>query len=67
MEKGLTLIGSSRSGSKDFQDVVDLYIQYPDIVDKLALLKGQEFEIATINDLTEAFEADLSTSWVKQY
>lgn len=56
------MIGSSRSGSKDFQDVVDLYIQYPDIVDKLALLKGQEFEIATINDLTEAFEADLSTS-----
>ena len=65
MEKGLTLIGSSRSGSKDFQDVVDLYIQYPDIVDKLALLKGQEFEIATINDLTDAFEADLSTSWGK--
>ncbi|HHB6247527.1 TPA: ribitol-5-phosphate dehydrogenase [Staphylococcus aureus] len=65
LEKGLTLIGSSRSGSKDFQDVVDLYIQYPDIVDKLALLKGQEYEIATINDLTEAFEADLSTSWGK--
>lgn len=56
---------AAEADQKDFQDVVDLYIKYPDIVDKLALLKGQEFEIATINDLTEAFEADLSTSWGK--
>ncbi len=39
----------------------------PDIVDKLALLKGQEFEIATINDLTEAFEEYLLHLGVKQY
>jgi len=65
LEKGLTMIGSSRSGTQDFQDVVDLYKQYPDIVEKLALLKGNEFEIRTLKDLTMAFESDLSTSWGK--
>ena len=65
LEKGITLIGSSRSGTKDFQNVVDLYMKYPDILEKLSLLKGEEFEIRTINDLIHAFEYDLSTSWGK--
>ncbi|SPZ98920.1 ribitol-5-phosphate 2-dehydrogenase [Staphylococcus aureus] len=39
LEKGLTLIGSSRSGSKDFEQVVDLYRKYPDIVEKVSLIK----------------------------
>ncbi len=65
LEKGITLIGSSRSGLKDFQEVVELYKEYPDIVDKLALLKGNELEIKTISDATNAFEADLASSWGK--
>lgn len=65
LEKGITLIGSSRSGVEDFKNVVNLYIKYPDVIDKLSLLKGQEFEIRNIKDLTNAFEADLSTSWGK--
>lgn len=65
LEKGLTLIGSSRSSAKDFQDVVDLYRKYPDLLDKLSLLKGNEIEVRTINDVIEAFELDLSTSWGK--
>lgn len=65
LEKGLTVIGSSRSGTQDFQDVINLYTQHPDIVEKLALLKGNEFEIRTLTDLTSAFESDLSTSWGK--
>lgn len=65
LEKGLTLIGSSRSSAQDFQDVVDLYREYPDLMEKLALLKGNEIEVRTINDAIEAFELDLSTSWGK--
>ena len=67
LEKGLTLIGSSRSGSKDFEQVVDLYHKYPDIVEKLALLKGHEINVCTMQDIVQAFEMDLSTSWEKQY
>lgn len=65
LEKGLTLIGSSRSSAQDFQDVADLYRENPNVIEKLSLLKGQEFEVRTIKDAIKAFEADLSTSWGK--
>ncbi|MCC3682722.1 zinc-binding dehydrogenase, partial [Staphylococcus epidermidis] len=48
LEKGITLIGSSRSGANDFQKVIDLYVKYPDVLEKLSLLKGEEFEVRTI-------------------
>ena len=65
LEKGNTMIGSSRSGAQDFQDVANFYKAHPDVVDKLSLLKGNEFEVKTINDAVNAFEQDLSTSWGK--
>lgn len=65
LEKGITLIGSSRSGVQDFRGVVDLYQKYPDVVEKLALLKGNEYEVRSISDIVDAFESDLSTSWGK--
>lgn len=65
LEKGLTMIGSSRSGAQDFQDIANFYKENPDVVEKLSLLKGNEFEVKTINDAVKAFEADLSTSWGK--
>ena len=65
LEKGITMIGSSRSGAQDFQDIANFYKAHPDVVDKLSLLKGNEFEVKTINDAVNAFEQDLSTSWGK--
>lgn len=65
LEKGLTFIGSSRSGSKDFQKTVDIYHQHPDVVDYLSTLVGSLHNIENIDDLTQAFEEDLSSSWGK--
>jgi ribitol-5-phosphate 2-dehydrogenase len=65
LEKGITMIGSSRSGAQDFKDIAEFYRIYPDVIEKLSLLKGQEFEVRTINDAVDAFESDLSTSWGK--
>jgi ribitol-5-phosphate 2-dehydrogenase len=65
LEKGLTMIGSSRSGAQDFQDIATFYKENPDVVEKLSLLKGNEFEVKTIDDAVKAFEADISTSWGK--
>jgi len=65
LEKGITMIGSSRSGAQDFQDIAKFYKENPDVVEKLSLLKGNEFEVKTIDDAVKAFEADLSTSWGK--
>ncbi|WP_204180985.1 MULTISPECIES: alcohol dehydrogenase catalytic domain-containing protein [Mammaliicoccus] len=65
LEKGITMIGSSRSSAKDFQEVALFYKQNPDVIEKLALLKSREFEVKNINDAIDAFEYDLSKSWGK--
>ena len=67
LEKGLLMLGSSRSGAQDFIDIAKLYKDNPEIVEKLALLKGNELDVKTINDVVDAFEVDLSSSWGKQY
>jgi len=40
LEKGITMIGSSRSGAQDFKDIAEFYRTYPDVIEKLSLLKG---------------------------
>lgn len=65
LEKGLTLIGSSRSGTADFQRTVDIYMEYPEVVDYLNTLIGNIVEVTTIKDIINAFELDLSNSWGK--
>lgn len=65
LEKGLTLIGSSRSGTADFQKTVDIYKENPDIVEYLKTLVGNVHTVRKIEDITEAFESDLSSSWGK--
>src|SRR5690625_2231994 len=65
LEKGLTLLGSSRSGTEDFQRTIDIYKEHPDILDYLGTLIGNVHKVGKINDATEAFESDLSSSWGK--
>lgn len=65
LEKGLTIIGSSRSGVVDFKTCVELYGQYPEIIDLLSLLVGITKKVSSINDIVDAFEMDLSNSWGK--
>src|SRR5699024_5609615 len=63
--KGLTLFGSSRSGSADFQRTVDLYKEHEEIVNYLSTLVGQTHTVRNIEDITNSFEGDLSSSWGK--
>lgn len=65
LEKGLTLIGSSRSGAVDFQRTIDLYCQFPEIPRYLARLVGNVTEIQSVHDIILAFEEDLSRPWGK--
>ncbi|RIU94911.1 ribitol-5-phosphate dehydrogenase [Oceanobacillus picturae] len=65
LEKGLTLLGSSRSGTKDFQNTVELYKQYPEILEYLSILIGEVYNVKKLADATKAFENDLSSSWGK--
>jgi ribitol-5-phosphate 2-dehydrogenase (NADP+) len=65
LEKGITVIGSSRSGRVDFQSTVDFLNEHHDVVDYLETIVGRVIKVKTLQDIMEAFESDLSTSWGK--
>ena len=59
LEKGLRLFGSSRSGRADFEAVVNLYREKPEVLGYLSLLVGDVVPVRAVSDMTRAFEADL--------
>lgn len=65
LEKGITIIGSSRSGRADFVQTVSLYKEDPDIVDYFTTLIGEIQTVTSIETIIEAFEKDLISSWGK--
>ncbi len=65
LEKGLRISGSSRSGVVDFQNVLELYSKFPDIVGYLSNLIGSVNTIRNIDDITRAFEEDARKSFGK--
>ena len=62
LEKGLTIFGSSRSGVKDFQDVVDFFETHADVVDYLENIINQTIPVRTVKDMNRAFDADIRKS-----
>jgi len=65
LEKGLLIIGSSRSGAADFEKTVEIYKQHPEVVEYLSILVGNVRCVKTIEDVTAAFDFDLAGSWGK--
>lgn len=65
LEKGIRLFGSSRSGVADFQKTVDLYKQYPEIVDLLGNLVSSVNVVRGIDDIKKAFEFDTQKAFGK--
>lgn len=65
LEKGLRVFGSSRSGREDFQKTVDMYEQYPDIVEHLSRMVGQVKPVRNIKDMMEAFDLDTQKAFGK--
>lgn len=60
LEKGLTLIGSSRSGRKDFKDAVEM-MEDEDFQTRLSNIITEEKKVSGIQDIHRVFEADLSS------
>lgn len=65
LEKGITMIGSSRSGREDFVNTVNFMKDFPEVIDYFSVLVGQVCEVKTIQDIIDSFEKDLSSSWGK--
>ncbi len=59
LEKGLRIIGSSRSGKDDFTGLIELYRRQPQITAYLENIVGEEFQVRNIKDIQNAFEADI--------
>ena len=59
LEKGLRIVGSSRSGRSDFEGLMELYQMHPHILSYLENIVGEEFVVRDIKDIRNAFEADI--------
>lgn len=59
LEKGLRIIGSSRSGRKDFVNLVELYKEKPEVVEYLENIVGEQIVVRDMKDITRAFEMDI--------
>ena len=59
LEKGLRMIGSSRSSRENFEGLIRLYRENPEIVDYLENIVGEQVVIRELKDITKAFEADI--------
>lgn len=65
LEKGLTLVGSSRSTKQDFEDVVELLSTNDELLEEMRLLVSLKVPVASVEDAINAFEADNSNGWGK--
>lgn len=59
LEKGLHFFGSSRSGRADYEGLMRLYEENPDIPSYLENIVGTQFEVNNLKDITNAFETDI--------
>ena len=65
LEKGLTVRGSSRSGRKDYEELLRLYKREPDISQYLEKIVGAQIRVRTIHDIVNAFETDIHKMYGK--
>lgn len=61
LEKGLSIIGSSRSGRVDFKAAVDFLEEHEDAQNQLEKLISAVIDVRGIDDIIKGFEYDLTT------
>lgn len=61
LEKGLHIFGSSRSGRADYEGLMKLYEEHPDIPAYLENIVGTQCKVHNIRDIVDAFETDIHT------
>ena len=59
LEKGLRILGTSRSGRNDFLGLLRLYEEKPQVVNYLEKMVGAVVEVRAIKDMVKAFEMDI--------
>lgn len=59
LEKGLRLVGNSRSSREDFEAVIKLYHAHPEVADYLRALVYDVVPVQTVRQMSDAFELDI--------
>ncbi|MCB5952926.1 alcohol dehydrogenase catalytic domain-containing protein [Enterococcus sp. BWT-B8] len=65
LEKGLTMVGSSRSGREDFEKTVQFLHEHEHARKRLEGLIGIVQDISTISEIHHFFECELQNTWGK--
>ena len=60
LEKGLTLVGSSRSGRADFEKAVEI-MSDTEIQRRLSSIILEDDRVASVSDLHRVFKTDMTT------
>ena len=60
LEKGLTMVGSSRSGRADFEKAVEL-MEQPKFQSRLRYIIEEDRPVRSIKDIQRVFETDMTT------
>lgn len=63
LEKGLRLIGNSRSSYNDFKNAVDFIEMYPDTLNYLSNIVSNVIDVKSINDINTAFMMDATNKF----
>lgn len=63
LEKGLTLLGNSRSGYEDFENAIHFLNTYPEANEYLSTIISDEVTVRSIKDITDAFELDINNEF----
>lgn len=63
LEKGLTLLGNSRSSYVDFKNSIEFLECYPDACYYLSSIISEEILVQSIDDMYKAFESDLNNEF----
>jgi len=58
LERGLLVIGSSRSGRDDFLGAIAFLQDHPEVQNHLLTLVSERVTVSTLDDITRAFERD---------
>ena len=63
LEKGLTLIGNSRSSYEDFYNSIEFLRNYPETQSYLENIISDEVVVKSIKDINEAFDRDVNNEF----
>lgn len=65
LEKGIRLVGNSRSNYEDFKQTINLLSDNPDVIEYMEKLISNIVEVSNLQEIVDAFEIDIRKAYGK--